>query len=92
MIEFVNDGNITVEKAYIHPIWADVHLHPTQNKLSLLYIYDIENEQEFVVNISNIDTHTTDLSNVTLNFGETYVLGKKELLNLLKLPNSYDAD
>ena len=92
MIDFVTGGNIRMEKMYIHPIWADVHLHPTQNKLSLLYIYDIEKGEELVVNINNVDYQTSDLIDISLSYEEAYVIGKKSLLNLLKLPNSYDAD
>jgi hypothetical protein len=92
MIDFVTNGNLRMEKMYIHPIWADVHLHPTQNKLSLLYIYDIEKGEELVVNINNVDYQTSDLIDISLSYEEAYVIGKKSLLNLLKLPNSYDAD
>lgn len=92
MIEFVSSGNLSIGTAYIHPIWADVHLHPTQNKLSLLYIYDIENEREFVINIGNIDTHKTSLDGIRFDFKESVVFDKKSFLNMMNLPNSYDAD
>lgn len=92
MIEFVSSGNLSIGTAYIHPIWADVHLHPIQNKLSLLYIYDIENEREFVINIGNIDNKTTTLDEVTFDFKQSVVFDKKSFLNIMDLPNSYDAD
>jgi len=92
MIEFVSDGNISIDTAYIHPIWADIHLHPIQNKLSLLYIYDIENEREFVINIGNIDTHTTSLDRVSLDLKESVVFDKKSFLNIMDIPSTYDAD
>ena len=91
MIEFVSSGNITMSKMYIHPIWADIHLHPIENKLSLLYIYDIEEERELVVNIGNVEYHTSELSNITIQSDEIYVFGKKSLLNLVQLPNTLDA-
>jgi hypothetical protein len=92
MIEFVSSGNLSIEKAYIHPIWADIHLHPAINKLSLLYIYDIENEREFVINISNIDTHTTTLDKISLDLKESVVVDKKSFLNIMDIPSMYDAD
>lgn len=92
MIEFISSGNLSIGTAYIHPIWADVHLHPIQNKLSLLYIYDIENEREFVVNIGNIDNHTTSLDEVKFDLNQSVVFDKKSFLNIMDLPNSYDAD
>ena len=91
MIEFVSSGNITMSKMYIHPIWADIHLHPIENKLSLLYIYDIEEERELVVNIGNSDYHTSDLSKITFQSDEICVFGKKSFLNLVQLPNTYEA-
>ena len=91
MIEFVSSGNITMSKMYIHPIWADIHLHPIENKLSLLYIYDIEEERELVVNVGNVEYHTSELSNITIQSDEIYVFGKKSLLNLVQLPNTLDA-
>ena len=92
MIEFVSSGNISIEKAYIHPIWADIHLHPIQNKLSLIYLYDIENEREFVINISNIDTHRTTLDKISLDLKESVVIDKKSFLNIMDIPSMYDAD
>ena len=91
MIEFIEQGIISMNKMYIHPIWADAHLHPAQNKLSLLYIYDIEEEREVVVNIGNADYHTTQLSNITFQSEEIIVFGKKSLENAIQLPNTYDA-
>ncbi len=91
MIKFVTEGNISMEKAYIHPIWADIHLHAAQNKLSLLYIYDIDEGTELVVNIGNFDFHNTSLENISFDFKEGYILGKKSFLNLVELPNTYDA-
>lgn len=92
MIEFVTEGTISMEKMYIHPIWADIHLHSTQNKLSLLYIYDIEKGRELVVNIGNFDYHKSSLDDISINCEEGYILGKKSFLNLADLPNTYDAD
>jgi len=92
MIEFISSGSISIEKVYIHPIWADVHLHPIQNKLSLIYLYDIDNEREFVININNIDTHTTSLDEVSLDFKESVVVDKKSFLNIMDIPSMYDAD
>ena len=92
MIEFVSDGNISIDNAYIHPIWADIHLHPIQNKLSLIYLYDIENEREFVINIGNIDTHTTSLDRVSLDLKESVVFDKKSFINIMDIPSTYDAD
>ena len=91
MIEFVNQGVISMKKMYIHPIWADIHLHPVINKLSLVYIYDIEDEREIIVNIGNSDYHTSDLSKITFQSDEICVFGKKSLLNLVQLPNTYEA-
>jgi len=92
MINFVTDKHISIDKMYIHPIWADIHLHPIQNKLSLLYIYDIDGGEELVVNIGNTDYTTVDLTDISLECKEGYILGKKSFLNLTNLPNTYDAD
>ena len=91
MIDFLSEGIVEINKVYMHPIWADTHLHPAQNKLSLLYIYDIEAETEFVININNVDYHKSELSNFTFKSDEIYVYGKKSLLNLVQYPNTYEA-
>jgi hypothetical protein len=56
-----------------------------------LYIYNIESGQEFVINIGNIDNHTTTLNNLTFEFGEVYTFDKKSLMSLIQFPNMYDA-
>ena len=91
MINFVEKGNISFDKAYIHPIWADIHSHYVSNNFTLIYIYDIQSGEELVVNIGNIDHHTTQISNLTFDFKEAYVYNKKSFLNLIQLPNVYDA-
>jgi len=90
-MEFVNSGKISMAKVYIHPIWADIHSHYINNNLSILYIYNIESGQEFVINIGNIDNHTTTLNNLTFEFGEAYTFDKKSLMSLIQFPNMYDA-
>jgi hypothetical protein len=90
-MEFLSSGKISMEKVYIHPIWADIHSHYMNNNLSLLYIYNIESGQEFVINIGNIDNHTTTLNNLTFEFGEAYTFDKKSLMSLIQFPNMYDA-
>ena len=91
MINFVDNGNISFDTAYIHPIWADIHSHYVSNNFTLIYIYDIQSGEELVVNIGNIDHHTTQISNLTFDFKEAYVYNKKSFLNLIQLPNVYDA-
>jgi hypothetical protein len=92
MIEFIENGNINMEAVYIHPIWADIHSHYINNKLSLIYIYDIQSGRELVVNIGNTDHHTTHINHLTFDFKEAFVFGKKSFLNLIQLPYMYDAD
>ena len=92
MIEFIENGNIDMEVVYIHPIWADIHSHYINNKLSLIYIYDIQSGRELVVNIGNTDHHTTHINHLTFDFKEAFVFGKKSFLNLIQLPYMYDAD
>ena len=92
MIEFIERGNVDMEVVYIHPIWADIHSHYIYNKLSLIYIYDIQSGRELVVNIGNIEHHTTHINHLTFDFKEVFVFGKKSFLNLIQLPYMYDAD
>ena len=91
MINFVDNGNISFDTAYIHPIWADIHSHYVSNNFTLIYIYDIQSGEELVVNIGNIDHHTTQINHLTFDFKEAYVYNKKSFLNLIQLPNVYDA-
>jgi len=91
MIEFKSKGSVVMNKVYMHPIWADMHLHPSQNKLSLLYIYDIEEKREVVINIGNSDYHTSSLSDVTFDIKEANVFGKKSFLNMIELPQTVEA-
>ena len=90
-MKYVSSGAISIDKVYIHPIWADIHFHYIENNLSLLYIYDIQSGEEIIVNIGNIDHHTTKINHVSFNFKEAYVYDKKSFLNIIKLPNLYDA-
>ena len=91
MIDFQSEGSIVMNKVYMHPIWSDVHLHPAQNKLSLLYIYDIEEKREVVINIGNSDYHTSSLSDITFDIKEANVFGKKSFLNMIELPQTVEA-
>jgi len=91
MIEFLKEGNISMDKVYIHPIWESVSVHPHNDGLSLLYIYDIEEDREVLINFNNIDNHTTTLDKFTFKFNESYVYDNKSLLNILQLDNSVDA-
>lgn len=91
MIEFLSEGNISIDKVYIHPIWESISVHPHNDGLSLLYIYDIEGDREFLINLNNIDNHTTTLEKFNFDFNECYVYDNKSLLNHLWLDNSIDA-
>ena len=91
MIEFLSEGNISIDKVYIHPIWESISVHPHNDGLSLLYIYDIEGDREFLINFNNIDNHTTTLEKFNFDFNECYVYDNKSLLNHLWLDNSIDA-
>ena len=91
MIEFINTGSIELNKVYMHPIWADVHLHPALNKLSLLYIYDIEEKRELILNIGNCDYHKSELADVSFNFGEVNVFDKKSLSHIINIPHMFEA-
>ena len=92
MIEFLSKGNISIDKVYIHPIWESISVHPHNDGLSLLYIYDIEGDREFLINFNNIDNHTTTLEKFNFDFNECYVYDNKSLLNHLSLDNSIDAN
>ena len=91
MIEFLSEGNISIDKVYVHPIWESISVHPHNDGLSLLYIYDIEGDREIVINLNNIDNHTTTLEKFNFDFNECYVYDNKALLNHLSLDNSVDA-
>lgn len=91
MVDFISEGNVVMNKVYMHPIWADTHLHPAQNKLSLLYVYDIEEKKELIINIGNSDYHSTSIDNITFDINEVYVFDKKSFLNIAQLPNMFDA-
>ena len=91
MIEFLKEGNISMDKVYVHPIWESISVHPHNDGLSLLYIYDIEGDREVLINLNNIDNHTTTLDKFTFKFNESYVYDNKSLLNILQLNNSVDA-
>ena len=91
MIEFLKEGNISMDKVYVHPIWESVSVHPHNDGLSLLYIYDIEGDREILINLNNIDNHTTTLEKFNFDFNECYVYDNKSLLNHLSLDNSVDA-
>ena len=91
MVKFLSSGNITMDKVYIHPIWESISVHPHNDGLSMLYIYDITNDTEVLINLKNIDNHTTTLDKFTFNFKESYIYDNKSFLNILQIPNSYDA-
>jgi len=91
MVEFLAEGNISMKEVYIHPIWESISVHPHNDGLSLLYIYDIEEDREVLINLKNIDTHTTILDKITFSFERAYVYGNKGLLNHIQIPNSVDA-
>ena len=85
-MEYISSGKIKMEIVYIHPIWADIHSHYVSNNFTLLYIYDIQSGKELVVNIGNIDHHTTQINHLTFDFKEAYIYDKKSFLNLIQLP------
>ncbi len=91
-MKYLIDGNISMESVYIHPIWADIHLHYMSNTLSALYIFDINSGGEYLINMGNIDNHTTDLNKFTFDFSEAYVYDKKALMSVLQFKNMYDAN
>ena len=91
MVEFLSEGNISIDKVYVHPIWESISVHPHNDGLSLLYIYDIEEDREVLINFKNIDNHTTTLNKFTFKFNESYVYDNKSFLNILQLDNSVDA-
>ena len=91
MVKFLSSGNITMDKVYIHPIWESVSVHPCIDSLSMVYIYDITNDTEVVINLKNIDTHTTTLDKFTFKFNESYIYDNKSFLNILQISNSFDA-
>jgi hypothetical protein len=91
MVKFISSGNITMDKVYIHPIWESEAIHPCIDGLSMLYIYDITNDTELVINLKNIDNHTTTLDEFTFKFNESYVYDNKSFLNILQIDNSVDA-
>ena len=91
MVKFLSSGNITMDKVYIHPIWESVSVHPCIDSLSMLYIYDITNDTEVVINLKNIDNQTTTLDKFTFQFNESYIYDDKSFLNILQIPNSVDA-
>jgi len=91
MVKFLSSGNITMDKVYIHPIWESISVHPHNDGLSMLYIYDITNDREVLINLKNIDNHSTTLDKFTFNFKESYIYDNKSFLNILQIPNSYDA-
>ena len=91
MAEFLIEGNVSMSKVYIHPIWESISVHPHNDGLSLLYIYDIESDREVIINLKNIDTHTTSLDKFKFLFEEAYVYDNKSLMNHIQIPNSYDA-
>ena len=80
-----------MDKVYIHPIWESISVHPHNDGLSLLYIYDINNDREVLINLKNIDNHTTTLDKFTFTFNESYVYDNKSFLNILQIENSFDA-
>ena len=81
MIEFLKEGNISMDKVYVHPIWESVSVHPHNDWLSLLYIYDIEGDREILINLNNIDNHTTTLEKFNFDFNECYVYDNKSLFH-----------
>jgi len=91
MIDFQSEGSIVMDKVYIHPIWESTSVHPNNDGVSLLYIYDIHNDREVLINLKNIDNHTTTLDKFTFKFNEAYVHNNKALLKILQLENSFDA-
>lgn len=91
MVEFLSEGNISIDKVYVHPIWESISVHPHNDGLSLLYIYDIEGDREILINLNNIDNHTTTLEKFNFDFNECYVYDNKSLLHHLSLDNSVDA-
>ena len=91
MVEFLSEGSISINKVYIHPVWESISIHPHNDGLSLLYIYDIESDREIVINLKNIDIHITSLEKFKFLFKEAYVYDNKSLMNHIQIPNSYDA-
>jgi len=86
-------NKISVNKAYIHTIWSDTKSHPCQSGVSLIYIYDIELNKEYVVNINNIDDNQLYLSDVIFDINTAYVYELKSFLNTnIKIGEMYDAD
>lgn len=94
MVKIINSsGSISINMAYIHIIWSDTNLHPAQNKISLIYLYDIQSDSEYVINISNSDDNVTKLSDINIDIDTAFIYDKKSFLNThINITNMYDVD
>jgi hypothetical protein len=93
IIEYTAGGSLSAKSAFIYPVWLSDDIHPVVGDLSFLYIYDIETNKEYVLNLNHMDSEKITFDDVELNIDTAFIYDMKSFLNTNhKFDNMYDAD
>lgn len=89
---------VTGKDVFIVPVFCDIHKHPAINKLSLLYVYLISDDKEYIMVFNHhenndLTCHTVDLNVLNKKVNSVYTHDKKTLLHAGKcFEKAYDLD
>jgi len=93
MINYIMSGSISTTNAFVYPLWMSDTIHSAVVGLSIIYIYDLDSEKEYIININHMDSDKTTLNDVQLDIDTAFIYNMKSALNSeLRFNNMYDAD
>ena len=75
-----------LSEVFVIPVFSDVHKHPIENILSLLYI--ASNEKDYIIPVNHPDSDIQftyqQIEGILSKFSYIYVNDKKEFLHIFK--------
>jgi hypothetical protein len=93
MIEYTLGGLISAENAFVYPVWVSDDIHAVINKLSFIYIYNLDSKREYIVNLNHMDSDKARLDDIVFNINSAFIHDMKSMLNTsIRFDNMYDAD
>ena len=81
------------DKVFIEPIYFNDNIHPSLNRVSLLYIKPLNNDKGYIVCLDHSETlslNKTPINNLLASYEEIYVRDRKSFIYFFPLRNIVD--
>jgi hypothetical protein len=81
------------DKVFIEPIYFNDNVHPSLNRVSLLYIKPLNNDKGYIVCLDHSETlslNKTPINNLLASYDEIYVRDRKSFIYFFPLRNTID--